>query len=278
MTREEIEIYLSQKNEVLDTEAFNDIEKYRLSAIKQKNENDANYYWCLKQIYIVQQKFLSAFNSLQTKKYKSAWMLFDEADIELCALEENFDISINNDQYSLIFIGHIIKLYQKLFPYRFFLSREGIIKKEKCSICGATISLRNGCNHKVGKLYMGEMCYREVVDYELIAISIVKDPFDKYALIEVKGSEYSYVLLEWLMKYIKHPYDEFNVSITRVKKPEYQNIGRNDPCPCKSNKKYKYCHCNTEDELMDHYAFSFPKYINAKPEPIQYFNGIEVKK
>ena len=219
---------------------------------------------------------MSAFQSLQAKEYKAAWLSFDLADIELGALEENFDISISNDQYNLVFIGRIIRMYQKLFPYRLFLSREGIIKKEECSICGRTVSLRNNCEHEVGKLYMGEMCYRKIVDYEIIAISIVKDPFDKYALIEAEDAKYSYVLLEWLLKHIKHPYDEFKVNITKIKKPEYQNVGRNDSCPCKSGKKYKRCHCNTDDELMDHYVFSFPKYINAKPEPIQYFNGIVV--
>ena len=86
----------------------------------------------------------------------------------------------------MVFIGRMIKEYQKLFPYCHFLSRECVIKAEVCSICGQPISLRHPCGHKVGKLYMGELCLRKVVDMEFKAFSIVCIYlFDKYSYVKL---------------------------------------------------------------------------------------------
>ena len=154
----------------------------------------------------------------------------------------------------------MIKEYQKLFPYQYFFSRECIIKAEKCSICDKPISLRHPCGHKVGKLYMGELCTRIVTDLEYVAISIVSDPFDKYAILKLQEQEYNYGMLENLMKEIDSPFDEFQIETVKVLKPEYKNIGRNEKCPCGSNKKYKKCHLGTKDELMDHLKIQLLKH------------------
>lgn len=158
----------------------------------------------------------------------------------------------------------MIKEYQKLFPYCHFLSRECVVKAEQCSICGQPISLRHPCGHKVGKLYMGELCLRKVVDMELKAFSIVTDPFDKYSYVKLPDQEYDYGMLETLMKEIESPYDEFYIETVKVTKPEYKNVGRNEICPCGSGKKYKKCHLGTKAELMDHHKIFFFKAIFEK--------------
>lgn len=259
MTPKEIEDYLSDKHTSLDNNIGNEIEILHQNAISHQFEDEANYFWCLMQIYRIQNGYISAINSLKNKKYEDAWCLFDHADIELGYLEANFDITQNTDKYHMMFIGRMIKEYQKLFPYRCFFSRECVIKAEKCSICGKPISLRNPCGHKVGKLYMGRLCLREVVDMEFKAISIVTDPFDKYAYIKLPDQDYEYGMLETLMFEIDNPYDEFRVETVRELKPEYRNVGRNAPCPCGSGKKYKKCHWGTNDELMDHYSVHISK-------------------
>ena len=152
MTTKEIENYLSEKNDRLDSNIEKQIESLRLEAIDDKNEAQANYYWCLRQIYKIQKGFVSAVQALKEKKHEDAWLIFDHVDIALSNLESNFDIEQDNDRYHLAFIGRMIKEYQKLFPYHHFLSRESIIKAEKCTICGQPISLRHPCGHKVGKL------------------------------------------------------------------------------------------------------------------------------
>lgn len=259
MTLREIENYLALKHTSLDSNIGEEIEKLRKNAISLRQEDEANYFWCLMQIYRIQKGYISAINSLKNQKYKDAWCSFDHVDIELSYLETNFDIAQNDDKYHMVFIGRMIKEYQKLFPYCHFFSRESVIKAEKCSICGKPISIRNPCGHKAGKLYMGELCLREVVDIEFKALCIVTDPFDKYTYVQIPDQEYEYGMLEALMTEIDDPYDEFYIETVKVLKPEYKNIGRNALCPCGSGKKYKRCHLGTKAELMDHHKVHISK-------------------
>lgn len=253
MSIEEIETHLSNKNDNLNNDIFDKIEQLRLESISKQDEQEANYFWCLRQIYIIKKSFLLAIDDLRTGNYEDAWLTFDDIDIELGDLEKNFDICQENDKYNLSFIGRIIKEYQKLFPYCLFLSRETVIKSEKCSICDQVVSLRHSCGHKVGKLYMGELCGRVVTDIEFKAIAVVTDPFDKYAYIKMEGKEYDYSCLEQLMSIIHNPYDDFHVEITKIKNPKYNNVEKDDTCPCGSNEQYKNCHLGTQEELMNHY-------------------------
>lgn len=164
----------------------------------------------------------------------------------------------------MVFIGRMIKEYQKLFPYCHFFSRESVIKAERCSICGKPISLRHPCGHKAGNLYMGELCLREIVDMEFKALCIVTDPFDKYTYVQLPDHEYDYGMLEALMAEIDSPYDEFYIETVKVLKPEYKGVGRNKPCPCGSGKKYKRCHLGTQDELMDHHKVHLLKSTSCR--------------
>lgn len=259
MTIIEIENYLSVKNIQMDRSIGEEIEKLRLEAISNLDEGKANHCWCLRQIYRIQKGFLSAINALKEKRFEDAWHILDEIDIGLSNLENNFDISQSNDKYHLVFIGRIILEYQKLFPYRYFFSRENIIKKEECSICGNEILLRHPCGHKVGKLYMGELCLRKVTDMDFKAVSIVKDPFDKYGYVQLEGREYNYGMLEMLMEELDNPYEDFYIETVKVKSPEYIKVQRNDSCPCGSGKKYKMCHLGTKDELIDHHIVHMEK-------------------
>ena len=65
MTIKEIENYLSVKNTHLDNKVVEAIEEVRQNAIALQDEEQANYCWCLKQIYKVQKEFVSAIDSLK---------------------------------------------------------------------------------------------------------------------------------------------------------------------------------------------------------------------
>ena len=118
---------------------------------------------------------------------------------------------------------------------------------------------------------MGELCLREVTDMELKAVSLVTDPFDKYAFVKLDGQEYNYGMLEQLMPEINSPYDDFHIETIKVKKPEFKTIGRNTQCPCGSGKKYKRCHLGTPDEMMDHHIVKMEKPIAQKNKFVGYF-------
>ncbi|WP_178944186.1 YecA family protein, partial [Paenibacillus odorifer] len=169
--------------------------------------------------------------------------------------------------YNLKFTENIIKEYEKLFPYEYFTSRESIVKKESCSICGEINTIRKHCGHKVGKVYMGEMCSRIVEEFEILGFSIVTNPFDKYTVLFPQDKEYNYFMLEKLMPNLKKPYDNWYVDILKEKNPEYRDIGRNDLCPCSSGIKYKKCCLNSDSGYTDHHRITLLDNPNVKPIP-----------
>ena len=93
MTIKEIENYLSAKNTYLDNGVGKAIKEIHQSAIALQDEEQANYCWCLKQIYKIQKGFVSAINSLKNQKYEDSWCMLDQIDIELGYLESNFNIT-----------------------------------------------------------------------------------------------------------------------------------------------------------------------------------------
>lgn len=272
MKNEIIEDYLKIKHRSFD-ERILDLIQSGLSNAQSNNDNDeANYYWYLMQVFLVQKNFILAFEYLLSEKYEESWNILDNIDIDIGYINRNVPSGYDTESFNLDFIGRIIKEYQKLFPYRHFFSRESIIKEEKCSICGNIIKIRNHCPHIPGKIYMGRLCLREVTNMELKAMAIVTDPFDKYALLHPEGKEYNYGMLKYLLEVIKEPYTDFHVKIQKEKKKEYEKVGRNDLCPCGSGKKYKKCHLGTNDELYDHYVVCTQGTQNQSNLEVKTFN------
>lgn len=210
MANEKIENYLAKTRSDFDNSVLDEIVLLKKKAINCENEEEANYYWLLEHIFVAKAMFANAFNKIRNKEYEAAWSLLDETDILISQLNNNCDDAWLN-RFDIGFLKQIIPEYQKLFPYHLFSSREGIIKKEVCSICGREFKLRGGCNHRVGKLYMGEICYAEVKEYDLKCIAIVTNPFDKYAVLKFQNQEFNYSILEKAMANIDDPYQRFKV-------------------------------------------------------------------
>lgn len=271
MNNNEVESYLSSFNLSLEQSVYEQIQDKLDDAISNNDEDLANYFWCLKAVFKIQETFLTAFNDMKSERYEEAWHNLDLADIMLSGLNQNFDIRVCNDRYHLVFISRIIKEYQKAFPYHHFFSRECVIKSEKCSICGKRVLLRKPCGHKLGKLYMGQQCQHVVTDLEMKAIAIVTQPFDKYAYLKIPDKEYNYGMVEMLISEINNPYEDFWIETVKKKKPEYEKIGRNTICPCGSGRKYKKCHMGNPDELMDHNIVRLNHPVKKKYPNIQYF-------
>jgi hypothetical protein len=278
MTARKIEEYLEKANRQLDPQVPSELIKLKEQAVADKDENTANYIWCLQQVYKIQSSYLIAFERMKSGKFEDAWYALDRTDIEISFLDPHFKKYFGCPVGFKFYIGPIlnsVKQFQKLFPYRLFTSREDIVKEEKCSICGKKISLRHGCNHRIGQLYMGEMCCHEITDMEFLAIDIVTDPFDKYAIIKMEGQEYNYAPLEQLMNVITDPFTLWNVDELQVVNPEYKNIGRNDLCPCGSGKKYKKCCLGTDRIYTKHYRINLANRESGDIQPLTFYNTVK---
>lgn len=272
---DEIKRELQTKNALLDSRIKKEILRLKSLAISSGDEPKANELWCYETIFDVQHEYCNAYANMQnalklsdeldrdgfdspkSKAYEAAWNELDRSDMRISELERNFCIpdSVMDDFYINEIKADIQKLFP-LFPYRLFMSREAIIKREECSICGKTISARFPCGHKVGKIYMGKMCCRNVVEMEFLGSSIVTKPFDKYAILKCEGKKFDFGLLDYIVPMIK-PYMEWEYEIEKRLLPEYKKIGRNMMCPCGSGKKFKCCvRDNEKAHYQDHYIFS----------------------
>lgn len=264
----EIIEYLRVKKIEFNSVVIERLEYYKKEAVTALNESLANKIWCYEQIYTIQRMYVEVYNNLKRGKYYTAWKDIEQIDIMLSFLRKNYDYSNPNDEFHLIFIENRIREYEILFPYEYFASREAIIKKVKCSICGKTNTIRNHCEHKAGNLYMGEMCVQIIEDFKGIGIAIVKNPFDKYGVLFPQQLEYNYFMLETLMPKLRTPYEHWQVKIIKENAPEYDNVGRNEQCPCGSGKKFKKCCLETEDQYINHYRISLLDNPDVEPRHI----------
>lgn len=249
------ELLKLKSNEILTYDIENELKELKKIAVENTKQDEAKHIWCLEQIYSVKKLFIKAFRLMKEGEFEKAWYKLDRSDIKLNFLKPHFDYSDN--RYDLLFIESEIPKYQELFPYELFGSRESIESDFTCSICGAKVGIRNKCDHKVGEIYNGEMCCRVVNKIEILAISLVKKPFDKYTILHIDGVEYNYFMLQNLMKYLDNPFEKWGYEIewhewNHKEDEKYKNTGRNDLCPCGSGKKFKKC-CLLNKQKIKHY-------------------------
>lgn len=263
MNIEEIKVYLNSKNLTLNNKILDNLKSIKTKAIEINNEELANEVWCLEEIYSIQDTYLRMFSNLKNNNFEKAWNQIEHIDISLYHLKNNCDWILN--KFNLSFIENTIHYYEKLFPYEYFMSRESIVKKKRCSICNKIKTIRSHCGHTPGKIYMGELCVDIVEDMEFLAMALVKNPLDKYTVLFPQGLEYNYFMLENLMPNLHSPYDRWYVKTEKIKKNEFKNIGRNDLCPCGSKKKYKKCCLSSENEWRNHQKITLLDNPNAKP-------------
>lgn len=66
---------------------------------------------------------------------------------------------------------------------------------------------------------MGELCYRIVKDLQFIGFALVKEPFDKYALVKPCDPKFrfNYSIINETMKILNSPYDSWYVDIITKK-------------------------------------------------------------
>lgn len=266
MDLDQIKQYLNQHNKPeFDSSIKVYLKALKAEAVAQNDEPLANEIWCLETISEIQRSYISAFNSIKTGKHFDAWQSYDTIDVKLSFLRKHFDYCDN--QYNLKFIEEYSRNFQKLFPYHHFMSREAVIKRVSCSICGKINTIRSRCEHEVGQLYMGEMCGRRIEDVEFLAMSIVTNPFDKYTVLFPQGMEYNYEALDTLVEGLNTPYDRWMLKIEKRIKPEFEGAQRNALCPCGSGKKYKKCCYGTDAELTDHHRITLLDNSNFIPMP-----------
>jgi hypothetical protein len=230
--------------------------------VKQGNQEQAKLLWIYQTIIEAHRLYINAFHLLKSKAYYQAWCELEKIEIVLNSLKKHF--IYDKKQYFLWHIEKSVKNLQVIYPYRLFASSEILKKKKKCSVCDKEISIRNSCGHIVGEIYDGEMCHRVVTEADVLGISIVENPGNKYSVMFIKDSktdeqtdQYNYETIDYLFELIELPYEfwDLEVSECETRKEDYGSVGRNEPCPCKSGLKFKKCCMKNIGKKYPHYEF-----------------------
>lgn len=246
-------------------------------AVSQDKQDFAKEIWCLEQIVEIQKIYLFAFECLKKNEFYKSWCELETCEIKIFHLSRHHNFISENDDFGLRFIDKKVKQLQGLFPYKMFTSPEFIVLEQKCSICNNIISLRNPCGHKLGEIYDGKSCGREITKCKLLAMAITENPRNKYTVIfsgngkdNERTDHYNYSFLKHLFSLIESPFENWSYHWTKIRHPHsrYKHIGKNDLCPCESRKKYRKCCLNQDGVLRPHLEFILDKELPKEKQKI----------
>jgi len=238
-----------------------ELSRLKQLAVEEDDEGTAKDIWCLEHILIIQGEYVEAFAQMKQGNYLVAWRALAQVEVNLSFLARHF--SERNGEYRIHFIEQHVARFQKLFPYPIFASPEFVHIRKACTICGREVSLRNPCGHRVFEIYGGEMCGRRIEKAEVLGISLVRHPLNKYAVmlpLKSDGTDpYNYSLVRYAVDRLASPFHVWTLQETRMRHPHgrYRHVGRNDPCPCESGQKYQECCLPTSGVMRPHYEFGF---------------------
>lgn len=240
-----------------------------LSRLKKKAVTDgdqltAKAVWCLETIYSIQRQYVAAVQGMRTGQFQQAWYLLDRCDIEGSFLRKHFadDREEFGIQHALIHV----RRFQDLYPYNWGISPEFLYKEIRCSVCDEKITLRSDCGHETGEIYDGEMCSREISSIDILGVSIVANPVQKYSVIFPNGDDDDrFSLPQYVATALNNPWDAWSCQIEdrRQHHPAFQNLGRNEPCACGSGVKYKRC-CANKETVFPHYRVTLSEHPKAE--------------
>lgn len=240
-----------------------ELEAVRVETVAAGDQALAKETWCLKTALEMQQKFVAAFIDMKAGRFYDAWCTLERVEIAALNLSRHMSLT---DEYALVFIDIQVERFQKLFPYAVFMSPAFIEKEVRCSLCNAKISIRSGCEHRVGEIYDGVQCHRIITDVEMLEMSLVPTPVQKYSVPFMTDrttgktvDHHDYSLVNYVVRGLRSPFDGWSTRWTKARHPHdlYRHVRRNDPCPCESGEKYKKCCLPEEGVLRPHVDIEF---------------------
>lgn len=239
-----------------------------LTSIKEEAVNDGNQAlaracWCLESVDEIQSRYVQAFSELKLNEFHSGWCTFELCETLLGFLESHYEESGN--RFGLAFIRGQVERFQALFPYKIFVSPAFLVREPRCGICDKRFTPRGHCEHRVGEIYDGVLCTRKLTKLELLEVSMVTNPVQKYSVLFPEGGSsndhYDYSLPRYVVDGLTSPWHGWDYRWTKIRHPHdrFADVGRNDPCPCESGLKYKRCCLGHSGVLQPHCEIIFDR-------------------
>ncbi len=235
----------------------------KAAAIVRKDESEAFLIWCAQTIDSIQRGFISAFGSLKTGSFYEAWCQFERCEIDILSLSRHYP-QTEDDPHRIAYIERMVLRWQAQYPYKVFFSPELLKKRVECSICGARVSPRSNCGHEKSNIYFGEMCYHKVTEVDLLSISIVQDPVQKYSVAFLSTDSdgepvdhYNYGNLKFLVDRLDSAFHGWESYLTTrtMTASELAHLSPTQPCPCLSGKNFGECCMGKSEMNVPHLQF-----------------------
>jgi hypothetical protein len=266
-----IELTTLEDTEKLNiTRIIDALKKEKQKAIECCDETKANNCWRELESFELNLLYIRAFHNIKSHEYRKAWNQLEECEIKYNFLSEN-----SSEEYlsntRLTFIKNKIAKWQSLYPYCLFCSPGFKVGYYSCSICDHKVRPRSRCLHKKGKVYNGELCLHVAHDLEILEVSIVTKPVQKYSVMH-DDSTLDFTLLERLSIFLDNAFEEWDLNWTTMKFPvqRFKSIKKSDKCPCKSENEFEVCCMGKKEIEIPHVDFIFSKPLQNDAEAITF--------
>jgi hypothetical protein len=236
----------------------------KANAVACKDEQEANRFWCVQTIAEIQRRFIGAFAKLKSGSFYNAWCEFERCEIAIGNLSAHFNTD-QFDSHRLKYIQRMVERWQSLYPYKLFASPEFLKKKIACSVCRRRINPRASCGHKKGNLYNGEMCHHIVEEVDLLSISLVEKPVQRYSVLFLgdeggaQRDHYDYGNVKFIVDRVASPFHEWAYERTTrlVTAAEVAQLLAVQRCPCLSGKRFGECCIEKHEFEVPHLQVTF---------------------
>ena len=142
-------------------------------AAQAADEDAANRCLCIEKMADALRSQLLMWICLKQDRMDDAWDHLIDAQTQTRSSMQAHDMASHLQAYS----ERLHAIEELVFPPQVFLSVGGIIRGSRCSVCGEEYE---ECPHVKGRPYMGELCVREITDFEVREGSIVDTPANKH--------------------------------------------------------------------------------------------------
>ena len=257
------------RNPVIN-QILEELERKRKEAASSGDEELANNCWRESEVLKLNIRYIVAFDNIKSKKYRNAWNDLEHCEIYADSIERNSDSKFFIES-RCHFIRNQVSKWQSLYPYCVFASPGFKIGYYTCSICNHKIRPRSRCSHVKGKIYSGELCVHVAHDMEMLEVSIVTKPVQKYSVVH-NDETLDFSLISYLSDFLDNAFENWEAHWTR-KSFLIERFSQVDPgsdCPCKSGKKFKGCCINEKEICIPHVDFKFFKEISDEKAKVRF--------
>lgn len=255
--RENIRVHLGEIDQHIGMESSSGLDSLIAQLDSARSVHVAAADEVLNDIFVLETyvRFFIAYGDLWSKiskgLYSESWRRLQDANDLLRLIRKWSGITLAPFDKQL-------SALETLYPYKIFSSIGFVVERFECSICGNDIDSFE-CLHRKNELYRGVRAIAIARNIQNIDhIAIVENPVDKRCVFTIPDDAPGFSGVEFLA----HELNRKNLAVSnfgdvqwgkkQVANSEFEKLGRNDQCHCKSGKKFKRCCINLEFREIDH--------------------------